>query len=69
MDYLEWIDYLRQRGVISLKLRQDLAHMLRHDNPSVRTQVVIFCKTMEKQHPELWITYRTTQRILRGVIR
>jgi hypothetical protein len=67
MNYEEWIDYLRWRGELSLERRQELVHLLRSERPSVRAHVLTFCNRMADEHPDLWIAYRTTKRILRGV--
>lgn len=66
-DHLEWIDYLRYRGLISLSHRQELAHMLRSMNPSVLGQAVSFIRRMKEEHPDLWVAHRALQRITNGV--
>lgn len=64
MDYLGWIDDLRLRGKLSLAVRQDIAHMLRSEQPSVRANGLAFCNRMKHEHPDLWVAYQAKRRVL-----
>ena len=67
MDYIDWVDYLRRRGLLSLEDRQGIVHMLRSLRPSVRAQGLAYCNRMICEHHDLWITYRAVKRIIEGV--
>jgi hypothetical protein len=64
ISHLEWLDYLRQRGLVSLKVRQEIAHDLRDERPYMRMQAIIFLASTQQQHSDLWVAYRTKMRLL-----
>jgi hypothetical protein len=59
-----WLQELRQHGVIDRDEWMVVYKMMHHDTDNYWYEVIQYCRGKAQDNPELWITFRTKQRLL-----